>query len=208
MSRVEHPLWNGPTRDDKQYNPTSMIAITATNLRPNAPAYIECTDANGYDGLSPAVKVTESYAMVPAPFYIDKRTGDYTSGSVSCTLGQKLGDTEVVSPRFQIAIQAPPPFSGNPGVATMEMVLAASQGARRIQSELTLKQGAGAGTGFSAAGARARMDGVVATYAPYVAGLRAISSGKQSSAAVGTSPNGAPLTLTRDALAAPIAGSR
>lgn len=201
VSRVEHPEWNGPTRDDKQYNPTSLIAITAKNLRPNAPAYIECTDGNGYDGLSPALKVTETYAIVPAPFYIDKRTGDYTSGTVSCVLGQKLADSNVVSTQFQIGIQAPPKLPGNPGVATLELVLAASQGARRIQGELTLKQSGGGGTGFSAAGARARMDDIVAAYAPYVAALRAISSGKQSSATAGTAANGAPLTLTRDALA-------
>jgi uncharacterized protein (TIGR03437 family) len=201
VSRVEHPLWNGSTRDDKQYDPTSLVAITATNLRPNAPAYMECSDQNGFDGLSAALKVTETYAIFTAPFYIDTRTGDYTSGSVSCVLGQTLADSTVVSSPFSITIQAPLKATGNPGAVTLALVQAASQGARRIQADLTMKQSAGGGNGFSASNTRAQMDNIAATYAPYLDALKKVSSGSQQSVTLDTAANGTAMVITRDALA-------
>jgi uncharacterized protein (TIGR03437 family) len=201
VTAVEHPAWNGVDRNDKIYNPTSLVAITATNLHFNAPTYMQCSDSSGFQGAAPAAKVTDTYAMVTAPFYVDARTNDYGSGLVSCVLVQKVADQTLTSQAFQITIQLPPTPRGNPGEMTLALVQAASQGARSIQSALTLKQQAQGGKGFSAADTPTEMDSLVTAYAPYLDALRKVSSGSQQSVTLGTGANGKPMLITRDALA-------
>jgi uncharacterized protein (TIGR03437 family) len=200
VSRVEHPPWNGPNRDNGVYNPASLVTMTASNLRPNAAAFLLCTGANGFEAKAPVITISADAATAIVPPYIDPRTGDYVSGQVMCRLGQRLADQTALSGTFQFRIQAPPAAQGPPGRYTQALLEAAAQGAQRVHANLTLKDRAAGGHGYSAANTRAEMQGLVEAYAPFVDAIRRIKGGA-STVTLGTSATGKTLSLAREDLA-------
>lgn len=201
ISAIQHPAWNGPSRDDAVYNALSLVQINGSNFVPSAPAFLECSDDRGFEAKSPVVSVTATTVTATVPPYVDPGTGTYGTATVSCILGQLLADKATRSTPFPIRILAPPIPPGNPGYISLATIQQASQGARQVQGNLTFKQSAASSNPFSASGIETQMDTIVAAYAPYVEAVRKIAAGEQQSVTVGTGSGGAPVTLTRDGLA-------
>jgi uncharacterized protein (TIGR03437 family) len=201
IDRIEHPTWNGPARDNGVYNPASQIVIRASNLRPNAPAFLRCTGSGGFSAESPVVSIAGQAATAIVPPYYDAASGTYLSGTATCVLVQRVADLENVSPSFSFRIQSPPLPRGQPGALTLALLQSAAQGPQQVHANLTLKDRSTGGISYSAANTREQMNAAVAAYTPYIDAVRQIANGSATSVNLGTSEMGQPLVVTRDEVA-------